>query len=417
MAESERARAATRTATGSNLMGPENDLLPEHWRLMRLGDVATLQRGIDLPRAERAAGPYPVVGSNGIVGYHSEFKARGPGVFVGRSGSVGKVSRVRMDYWPLNTTLWVRDFHGNDPSFVYYLLSNIDFARYASGVSVPTLNRNLVHPIEVRIPSLPEQRSIGYCLDAVSHAKSATNRVIVATRELKRSLMRHLFTYGASPVNCAEDVELQETEIGQVPKNWRIVRLDEIAETRSGGTPSRAKAQYFDGSIPWVKSGELGDGIVSATEESITAQALRESSAKLFPSGTLLIAMYGATAGKVGVLSMDAATNQAVCAIFPGDAALSSYLFYALMFGRVRLLGERHGGAQPNISQRLLRSFRVPLPPKAEQEEIARILQRVDRKLKVEAMRRDALALVFNALLPDLLDGTRKVTGIGALHD
>jgi type I restriction enzyme S subunit len=164
---------------------------PQHWRLMHLGDVATLQRGIDLPRSQRKDGPHPVVGSNGVVGYHSEFRAQGPGVFVGRSGSVGKVTWIEEDYWPLNTTLWVKDFHGNDPSFVYYLLSQIDFSRYTAGVSVPTLNRNLVHPIEVTLPPVPEQTAIASILRAVQRDRTATEKVIAATRDLKRSLMRY----------------------------------------------------------------------------------------------------------------------------------------------------------------------------------------------------------------------------------
>jgi type I restriction enzyme, S subunit len=101
---------------------PETGSIPDDWRLAALGDLITLQRGNDLPKSQRSDGPFPVVGSNGIVGYHSEFIAKGPGVLVGRSGSVGKVTWVEGDYWPLNTSLWIKDFHGNDPLFIYFLL-------------------------------------------------------------------------------------------------------------------------------------------------------------------------------------------------------------------------------------------------------------------------------------------------------
>ncbi len=104
-------------------------------------------------------------------------------------------------------------------------------------------------------------------------------------------------------------------EIGEMPEGWVIRKISDIAETSSGGTPSRDKKEYFIGSIPWVKSGELKDNTIYDTEEKITEKGLQNSSAKLFPKGTLLIALYGATVGKTGILGMDATTNQAVCAI------------------------------------------------------------------------------------------------------
>src|SRR6185437_15951470 len=104
--------------------------------------VVTLQRGKDLPVQERLHGSVPVIGSSGVVGCHSDFVACGQGVLVGRSGSVGSVTWAEGQYWPLNTTLWVSDFHGNDPKFVFYFLRFLDLGKFTAGVSVPTLNRN-----------------------------------------------------------------------------------------------------------------------------------------------------------------------------------------------------------------------------------------------------------------------------------
>jgi len=168
--------------------------VPERWETTALGDVATLQRGNDLPTAQRKEGPYPVVGSNGIVGHHSEFIAHGPGVLVGRSGSVGAVSWVGEDYWPLNTSLWVRDFHGNDALFVYYFLSHIDLSQYSAGVSVPTLNRNLVHPVKVGKPPIPIQRQISSSLSTVDRGFSVEQDRKQALEALFQSLLHHLMT-------------------------------------------------------------------------------------------------------------------------------------------------------------------------------------------------------------------------------
>ena len=149
------------------------------------------------------------------------------------------------------------------------------------------------------------------------------------------------------------------------------VKLGDVAETSSGGTPQRGVERYYGGHIPWVKSGELPDGMIHETEESITEVGLSNSSARLLPSGTLLIAMYGATVGKLGILGMPAATNQAVCAITPSSVLDRGYLFYWLSKIRSSLVDASFGGAQPNISQSVVREIEIPLLNIADQRRIA----------------------------------------------
>jgi type I restriction enzyme S subunit len=176
--------------------------------------------------------------------------------------------------------------------------------------------------------------------------------------------------------------DYKETSLGMLPYDWNVSSIGDIARTTSGGTPSRDRLDYYIGDIPWVKSGELKDSIITKTEEHINESAISESNAKLFPKRTLLVAMYGATAGKVGILDIDATTNQAVCAVFPNEEAIPEYLFYALMYRRKELLEERYGGAQPNISQRVLRAFQIPLPPLPEQHAIAHMLTTVRQSIE-----------------------------------
>jgi type I restriction enzyme, S subunit len=148
----------------------------------------------------------------------------------------------------------------------------------------------------------------------------------------------------------------------KLPDGWEWHILGEECKTTSGGTPSRNRQDYFKGTIPWVKSGELTDGVVLEVEERITEDAVQKSSAKIFPQGTLLIALYGATVGKLGILGMDAATNQAVCAIFPSQRIDAKYLFWFLRTQRQELIKISTGGAQPNISQSIIRKISFPLP-------------------------------------------------------
>jgi len=148
------------------------------------------------------------------------------------------------------------------------------------------------------------------------------------------------------------------------------VRLGGVCKTTSGGTPSRKIKEYFEGNIPWVKSGELPDGSVTDIAEYITDEAVQNSSAKIFPAGTVLIALYGATVGKLGILSRTATTNQAICAIFPPKSLHAKYLFWYLRFVRADLIAQAVGGAQPNISQSILRNLLIPVAPLDQQKRI-----------------------------------------------
>ena len=170
------------------------------------------------------------------------------------------------------------------------------------------------------------------------------------------------------------------SELPELPEGWCWATMDQFAETASGGTPSRMEPSYFGGSIPWVKSGELDDRLVVHCKETITERGLRASSARIFPSGTLCVALYGATVGKLGLLGMDAATNQAVCGIFLPSYISTTYLFHYFRAIRPQLMRRGRGGAQPNISQQIIRATLVAVPPRTEQVVIA---SEVDRHLSL----------------------------------
>lgn len=155
-----------------------------------------------------------------------------------------------------------------------------------------------------------------------------------------------------------------------LPQTWSIRKLGEVFQTTSGGTPSRKNPEYYSGKIPWVKSGELEKGVIFNTEETISEEAVRNSSAKIFPKGTLLIALYGATIGKLGFLGVDAATNQAVCGIYKNSMVSLDFLYHYLYHKRSHLIDQGTGGAQPNISQTILKNLEIVIPPLPEQHRI-----------------------------------------------
>ena len=168
------------------------------WQTRKLGEVATLQRGFDLPTQARVSGSYPLVSSSGISDTHYKSAVQGPGVVTGRSGSIGNVFFIEDDFWPLNTVLYIKDFHGNDPRFVFHLLNHFDLKRFATGTGVPTLNRNFVHDEFVFMPtSVTEQQRIVTILDAafdeIATAKANAEANLKNARALFESHLQSVF--------------------------------------------------------------------------------------------------------------------------------------------------------------------------------------------------------------------------------
>ena len=156
----------------------------------------------------------------------------------------------------------------------------------------------------------------------------------------------------------------------EVPEGWVWTTLSEVGTWQSGGTPSRSNKSYYGGNIPWLKTGDLNDGLISDIPESITEEAVANSSAKINPTGSVLIAMYGATIGKLGILTFPATTNQACCACIEYEVVNQMYLFYFLLSQRTAFIEKGGGGAQPNISKEIIVNTYIPLPPLSEQNRI-----------------------------------------------
>jgi type I restriction enzyme S subunit len=171
-----------------------------------------------------------------------------------------------------------------------------------------------------------------------------------------------------------------------LPKGWRKVKLGEIAKVETGGTPSRRNPKYFKGGkIPWLKTQELNDGYIYDSEEKITEEALMHSNAKLFPVNTVLIAMYGATVGKLGYLKTECSTNQAFAALLPNPQVYDSkFLFYLLLKERDRLISVASGAAQQNLNLSIIKNFEIFIPEDInEQKRIADILSAFDDKIEL----------------------------------
>ena len=173
-----------------------------------------------------------------------------------------------------------------------------------------------------------------------------------------------------SKATTTSDTPHYENVPFEIPSSWEWTTLGHIGIWQSGGTPSRSNKSYYGGNIPWLKTGDLNDGLITYIPENITEEAVANSSAKLNPEGSVLIAMYGATIGKLGILTFPATTNQACCACIQYDAVIQDYLFYFLLSQRNEFIAKGGGGAQPNISKEIIVGTMIPIPPLAEQKRI-----------------------------------------------
>ncbi len=218
--------------------------MSSEWEETTLGDILTLQRGMDLPIQKRKEGIFPVVASTGIVGFHNEGPVKGPGVVIGRSGSIGGGQYLENDFWPLNTTLWVKNFKQNNPKFCYYLLRSIDFSGLNAGSGVPTLNRNHLHPMWVRKPPIDEQILIGEFLSTLDDRIALLRKTRKTLETIAQAIFKSWFVdfdpvrakmEGRQPEGMDEETaasfpdSFEESELGLIPRGWKAGSLDDLS--------------------------------------------------------------------------------------------------------------------------------------------------------------------------------------------
>ena len=216
------------------------------WQTLPLGDALTFQRGFDITKDQQQDGPYPVFSSSGPKTTHAEFKAHGPGVIIGRKGSLGTVFYSDGDYWPHDTTLWVKDFHGHHPRFAYYFLQTMGFERLDAGASNPSLNRNHIHTILVRWPTLPVQQRIASILSAYDELIENNQRRIRILEEMARAVYREWFVHFRFPGH--EKLPHVPSTLGDIPQGWEVTTLGaQLAVLESGKRPKGGIRDVTDG--------------------------------------------------------------------------------------------------------------------------------------------------------------------------
>lgn len=373
-----------------------------NWRKASLQDLVFFQRGFDITKDQQTPGAYSVISSSGVTSTHNDFKARGPGVVIGRKGTLGSIHFSEGDYWPHDTTLWSKDLRGNSARFVYYFLHTLDFKRFDVGNSNPTLNRNHIHDLSVAIPPLDTQERIASVLTSYDALIDNNRRRMALLEESAHHLYREWFLRLRFPGH--ERVP----RTGNLPRGWRQVRLGDVAECVGGGTPStKVSAFWDDGTITWVTPTDVTRNehfVLLDSARKITEAGLNNSSATMVPPHAVLMSSR-ASVGFFAVAGREVCTNQGFISVVSNDPVYAHFLLFQLAdrVDAIRLMGS--GSTYPEVSRGKFREFEVLVPPMsvvaAFDEQAATLLSQI-RVLKLQ---NKALETARDLLLPRLMSG------------
>jgi type I restriction enzyme, S subunit len=363
------------------------------WHEISLGEVLTLQRGFDLPAQNRRPGTVPVVTSAGISGTHAEAKVKAPGVVTGRYGTVGQVYYVTEDFWPHNTTLFVKDFKGNDPQFASYLLRTINFLSCSDKSGVPGVNRNHLHLIKVRVPSPHQQRAIASVLGALDDKIDLNRRMNATLEALAQAIFKSWFMDAAAI---------------KLPKGWRESTIGEEVRVVGGSTPSTTKPEFWEGGKHhWATPKDLApldSPVLLNTERKITELGLEQIGSGLLPIGTVLLSSR-APIGYMAIAEVPVAVNQGFIAMICNGPLPNHYVRLWTKQSMDAIKGRANGTTFMEISKSNFRTLPVLVPPQSLLDEFQQQVEPLHRHVVANLEESRTLAALRDALLPKLLSG------------
>ena len=394
--------------------------------MVRLGDVLTLQRGFDLPKKNRQAGNIPLVSSPGISDFQAEIKVQPPAVITGRYGTLGKVFYLEEPCFPLNTTLWVKDFKGNHPKFCKYLLETIDYYSCSDKAAVPGVNRNHLEELLVRKPDLLEQHKIAHILGTLDEKIELNQKKNQTLKESSKAIFKSWFVdfdpvrtkAEGRPTGLHSEISdmfpdgLGDSEIGEIPKGWGQVKVEDLCDyVSSGGTPARKNPEYWEnGEVDWFKTGELLDSPLLDASEKITDLGIKKSAAKLWDRHTVLFAIYASpTVGRLGYLTKKGSCNQAAAGLVAKEDVGMPFLYWTLFNARKELQNIAVGAAQQNINVGILKTHKCLRPPANLMRKFSELGLAIESQREILAKENAVITELRDMLLPKLVSGELRL--------
>jgi len=371
----------------------ETDTVSTKWKQITLGEAITFQRGYDLTNRNRKPGNVPVISSSGRNGTHNEAQATGPGIVIGRYGTIGEVFFIEEDFWPHNTTLFVKDFKGNNPRFLSFLLNTIDYKSFSGKSGVPGVNRNDLHEINVSIPLLPEQRAIAAALGDVDALIASLDQLIAKKCDLKQAAMQQLLT--------------GKQRLPEFSGEWEMKKLGKIANIQRGASPRPIDSPvWFDqnSSVGWVRISDVtksGKYLLKTTQRLSLLGILHSRPVR---RGNLIMSIC-ATVGRPIITEIDTCIHDGFV-VFDNLQIDKHFLYYILTF--IEDDWSRHGqtGSQMNLNTGLINRTEFLAPTThEEQKAIAGVLSDMDAEITALAAQRDKTRVLKQGMMQELLTG------------
>ncbi len=399
----------------------------------KLGDLADIQNGYAFKATDFKEKGIPIIKIKNIqppkisfadAEYYSgeitnrlqQFVIRKEDILISMTGShisqiasaVGKVGRYGFEHPALLNQrvgkLYSKDETKLDNDFLYYLIARpevqFELATNAGGsANQANISPQQIKNLEFEIPHIKVQRKFSSILSSLDDKIELNRRMNQTLEQIAATLFKKYFVEEIDPDN--------------LPEGWKKGTIKEIYKTTSGGTPSRSKPEYYEGgTIAWVKSKELNGDFIIETEEKITEAALKNSSAKLLPRHTVLVAMYGATVGEIATLGIEATCNQAICAILPNSMFPYSFVFQFLKLNKEELINRASGSAQQNISQVIIQNFELAIPPTELVNRYDEVANNLFLKVESNLKENKTLSTLRDSLLPKLMSGEINLSNI-----
>jgi type I restriction enzyme S subunit len=391
----------------------EIGMIPNGWEVVKLGNKISLEYGKGLTESQRKNGKYPVFGSNGIVGYHNEFFVRGSGIAVGRKGTIGAINWSGGDFWPIDTTYFVK-VTGNDVDlrWLYYKLTSLNLSKLNMATGTPGLNRDLVYTQLTLFPPLPEQKKIAEILSTVDQGIEKVDQVIEKTQKLKKGLMQELLTKGIG------HKEFKDTEMGRIPKDWNVVRISDIADVKGGKRlPKGQKLVNYKTPYPYIRVLDFRNmGVDVSNVQFLLPETHKSIRQYIISSNDVYISIAG-TVGIVGLIPPEldnANLTENAAKLCKLRNITKEFLVYFLNSntGQNQISVYLGKAQQPKLALFRIEKIKVLLPPILEQQKIAEFLSAVDGRLELLRKRKERLKKIKKGLMNDLLTGKVRVTSL-----
>jgi len=337
------------------------------WKEGKLGDLVTLQRGHDLPKANMSGKGFPVAGSNGVIGYHDKYTTSGPGFTIGRSGNIGTPHYYFGNYWAHNTVLYAKNFHGNNPKYAYYFFKSLDLTIYNAGSAVPTLNRNHIHEIPISIPPLTDQQSIAEVLSSIDDKIELLCRNNKTLEQMAETLYRQWF-------------------VEEVKEEWKNGTLEDLIEIKYGKDHKHLK----EGEIPVIGSGGI----------------MRYGNEALCNLESVLIPRKG-TLSNVMLVNKPFWTVDTMFYTLMRKIDTSKFIFHFVK--SLDLANMNVGSAVPSMTTKTLYAIQLSIPPHDLMMRFNSTVSSWYEKMSLNIQSIDHLQKVRDILLPKLMSGQVRV--------